>query len=272
MTFEAPAPFDYEQACAALLPAFIKAGACIMRHFHGGTQIERKADNSPVTQADLEAEAILLAALRDLAPDLPVLSEESAPVPDRHPGRRFFLVDPLDGTKEFTNKRNDFTVNVGLIDETEPIFGMVYAPAQSRIAFTRDRGRAVAADLDPLARPEPLSALACRRLRVRPSPPEGLVAVVSASHLDPDTEAYLEGLPVAARLSAGSSLKFIKLAEGEADVYPRFGPTMEWDTAAGQAVLMAAGGRVVTADGAPLRYGKFDRTLKNPSFIAWGAS
>ncbi|MEG6507372.1 3'(2'),5'-bisphosphate nucleotidase CysQ [Methyloligella sp. 2.7D] len=263
--------FDFETACTVLLGANLEAGACIMRHYASDVAVETKADNSPVTLADGDAERVLLPALAKLAPDIPVVSEESAKELDADRGARFFLVDPLDGTKEFIKKRTDFTVNVALIENGTPVFGIVYAPALKLLAFTLAPGKAVATTLTPGSAAPSLSELDLKPLAVRPAPAEGLTAVVSASHLDAETEAFLEEHPIAARESAGSSLKFLKVAQGEADVYPRFGPTMEWDTAAGDAVLRAAGGSVVTPDGAPMRYGKWDRGLKNTSFIAWGA-
>ena len=179
-------------------------------------------------------------------------------------------MDPLDGTKEFIKQRTDFTVNVALIEQGRPRFGLVYAPARSLLAVTIADGEAIEAKLPPNQAGADLSSLAQTKLQTRQASPAGLTALVSLSHLDPDTEAFLSGLNIVARSGAGSSVKFLEIARGHADVYPRFGPTMEWDTAAGQAVLEAAGGVVVDADGAPFRYGKTDTGLRNPSFIAWG--
>ena len=185
-------------------------------------------------------------------------------------GDRFFLVDPLDGTKEFIKKRSDFTVNIALIEHGRPSFGLVYAPARSLLAVTVADGEAIEAALPPSASGADLAKLHQKKLKVRAADPKGLTALVSLSHLDPETEAFLAKLKIAKRSGAGSAIKFLEIARGEADVYPRFGPTMEWDTAAGQAVLEAAGGRVVTTKGDPLRYGKTEAGLRNPSFIAWG--
>ncbi|XSG81389.1 MAG: 3'(2'),5'-bisphosphate nucleotidase CysQ [Methyloligella sp. ZOD6] len=261
--------FDFERACEILLVANQRAGAAIMRHYHDDTGFTRKSDDSPVTLADKDSETVLLKALRALAPQIPVISEESAQGLSMDRGERFFLVDPLDGTKEFIKRRSDFTVNVALIEDGTPIFGMVYAPVRKEIAFTVAEHRAVAANLDPDLDAEKQD-LNARPIAVRDVPADGITAMVSASHFDQETEDFLEDLPIAERHSAGSSLKFIELAEGKADLYPRFGPTMEWDTAAGDAVLRAAGGSVVTIDGAPLTYGKWETALKNPAFIAWG--
>ncbi|MFD0986576.1 3'(2'),5'-bisphosphate nucleotidase CysQ [Methyloligella solikamskensis] len=261
--------FDSERACEMLLVANRQAGAAIMRHYHSDAGFERKSDDSPVTLADKESEAVLLAVLREIDPEIPIVSEESAHELDRDRGDQFFLVDPLDGTKEFIKRRTDFTVNVALIEDGVPVFGMVYAPARKEIAFTIAEHRAVAASLDPDIEAEQ-QTLDAHPISVRDVPAEGITAMVSASHFDEATEDFLKDLPIAERHSAGSSLKFIQLAEGKADLYPRFGPTMEWDTAAADAVLRAAGGSVVTIDGNPLRYGKWDSGLKNPAFIAWG--
>ena len=241
-----------------------------MRHYREGPQVELKADASPVTQADKESEAIVLQALHSLAPDIPVVSEETACDRSAPLGPRFFLVDPLDGTKEFINKRTDFTVNIALIEDGIPRFGLVYAPARSLLALTRSDGSAAEAKLAPDECGAKFASLDCRTLHARAPSPEGLVAVVSHSHLDSATEEFLAKLKIAGRSSAGSSLKFLQVAQGEADVYPRFGPTMEWDTAAGHAVLAAAGGYVEDAEGNPLRYGKTSTGLRNPGFIAWG--
>ena len=241
-----------------------------MEHFHTAPSVTIKGDMSPVTRADHDSEAIILAALARLAPEIPVISEESCgaaigPLPGR-----FFLVDPLDGTKEFIKKLRDFTVNIALIDNGRPRFGLVYAPARALLAVTTAVGEAVEVELPPSASGAELSRLPQKKLRARAPGEAGLTALVSASHLDPDTEAFLAKLKIGERLGVGSSIKFIAIAKGEADVYPRFAPTMEWDTAAGQAVLEAAGGRVVDINGAPLCYGKVEQGLRNPSFIAWG--
>ena len=265
-----PGKFDFARAASVLTDAAAKAGAAIMAHYGKGTKVDFKADASPVTKADRDAEAIILAALKALAPDIPVVSEETAG--DRHAplGPRFFLVDPLDGTKEFIKQRSDFTVNIALIEQGRPRFGLVYAPARALLAVTVADGEAVEAELHPNKTGAELDDLAQTRLRARPADPKGLTALVSLSHIDQETEAFLSGLKIKDRSGAGSSVKFLEIARGNADVYPRFGPTMEWDTAAGQAVLEAAGGSVVEADGQPLRYGKTGSGLLNPSFIAWG--
>lgn len=262
--------FDFARAASSLTDAAARAGAAIMAHFDAPTEVELKGDLSPVTRADRDSDAIILKALEQLAPEIPVVSEEAHGRAHGPLGDRFFLVDPLDGTKEFIQKRTDFTVNVALIEDNTPRFGLVYAPARKLLAVTVGTGRAIQAVLVPSSTGADLGKLETHELRVRAPSPEGLVAVVSRSHLDAETELFLSGLKVASRSDAGSSLKFLLVASGQADVYPRFGPTMEWDVAAGDAVLRAAGGRVVDAKGQPLRYGKTESGLKNGSFIASG--
>jgi 3'(2'), 5'-bisphosphate nucleotidase len=241
-----------------------------MSHYGRGGVVEHKRDSSPVTRADRDSEAIILAALRTLAAEIPIVSEETADHSKASPSGRFFLVDPLDGTKEFINNRTDFTVNVALIEQGRPRFGLVYAPARAQLAVTTGESEAIETELRPSAGGADFGRLIKTRLYARLARPQGLTALVSYSHLDAKTEAFLATLNIAERSSAGSSLKFIELAGGRADVYPRFAPTMEWDTAAGQAVLEAAGGSVVDTEGHPLRYGKLDQGLRNPGFIAWG--
>ena len=264
--------FSLARAAQALTDTAAKAGAAIMAHYAGPTEVEIKDDNSPVTKADRAAEAVILPALKALAPDIPVVSEETADDRSAALAPRFFLVDPLDGTKEFIKKRTDFTVNIALIEDGYPCFGLVYAPARALLAVTPADGIAVEAELPPDAAGADLGALKQQRLHARQADPNGLTALVSLSHLDPETEKFLGDLHIAERKSAGSSVKFLEIARGHADVYPRFGPTMEWDTAAGQAVLEASGGHVVDADGARFRYGKTADGLRNPAFIAWGRS
>jgi 3'(2'), 5'-bisphosphate nucleotidase len=266
------AEFDFKTAAAALTDAAARAGACIMRHYAEKPQSELKADQSPVTLADRASEAILLEALAKLAPDIPVISEEAF-AQSGHDGalqERFFLVDPLDGTKEFIKRRDDFTVNIALIEDGTPRFGLVYAPARNLLALTVGPGSAAEAFLEPSDGGALFESLELKPLRARLANEQALSAVVSYSHLDAETEAFLEERAVSGKMGAGSSLKFILVARGEADVYPRFGPTMVWDTAAGHAVLAAAGGEVVCPDGKPLRYDRPAGALKNPSFIAWG--
>ncbi|MBW8270699.1 3'(2'),5'-bisphosphate nucleotidase CysQ [Caldovatus aquaticus] len=242
-----------------------EAGERVMAIYTGAAPVgaTTKADGTPLTAADLAAEAAIAAGLTALCPELPVVSEESAErAAARPPGPRFLLVDPLDGTREFLGRTGEFTVNIALVEEGRPTLGVVLAPVPARLWL----GDVLAGR----AERREGGAAPGRPIRVRPVPAAGLVAVASRSHRDAETDAFLARLPIAACRSIGSALKFCLVAEGEADVYPRFGPTMEWDTAAGHAVLAAAGGRVVTPDGAELRYGKYAAGFRNGPFIAWG--
>ena len=246
----------------------LRAGEAIMDVREAGVKARKKADASPVTEADERAEAIILTALAELLPSTPVLAEEAASRGEHFEAEEtFLLVDPLDGTKEFVNGRDDFTVNIALIEAGAPKLGCVYAPAR-RACFLGDvETGAWRATLSPS---DTVSAGAFTPISVRKPPAAGLTAMVSRSHLDPKTEAFLKTIPLNDDAAAGSSLKFCRVAEGAADVYPRFGPTMEWDTGAGQAVLAAAGGLVTTPEGAPFGYGKTAEGYRNGAFIAWG--
>jgi 3'(2'), 5'-bisphosphate nucleotidase len=247
----------------------LAAGKEILDVYNAGPNVTFKNDASPVTEADERAEAIILEGLSKAFPDIPVVAEESVAagrIPDVE-GKSFFLVDPLDGTKEFINKRDDFTVNIALIEEGVPVAGIVYAPAKGT-AWAGGDGKIqkfqVDADFNVTSRKD----IGCR------TPSGDLTAVASRSHNSPETEAFLTEKGITSTKSVGSSLKFCLVAEGEADVYPRFGRTMEWDTAAGDAVLRAAGGMTVDLDGKPFRYGKtrqaHDSDFANGHFVAWG--
>jgi 3'(2'), 5'-bisphosphate nucleotidase len=260
---------DNQRLASELLAAAHRAGQRIMSHY-GHVDVELKADNSPVTAADREADEILVECLTSIAPDIPVISEESSPLQEIDPQGCFFLVDPLDGTKEFIHGRDEFTVNVALIDHGTPCFGLVYAPALSKFYVTVARDKAVMAHLDA-SKPVPdFAQLEVVPIATRTADPSALTAAVSRSHMDEQTQAFLDAHGITETHASGSSLKFCALAEGLADVYPRFGRTMEWDTAAGHAVLKAAGGAVLDTEGEPLTYGKRDRGYDNPGFIAWG--
>jgi 3'(2'), 5'-bisphosphate nucleotidase len=229
--------------------------------------LRHKPDGSPVTKADIDADRIIRARLASLLPAMPVVSEEASETHAFAGIGRFILVDPLDGTREFTSGRDEFTVNIALIDHGEPVAGAVYAPALNRLYIAG--ASAFRAEVRPA---EPVPGLhAMRALSTNVVSYEALRAVASYSHLDAATKSWLDMRPIGELRSAGSSLKFCMIAEGEADVYPRLGPTMEWDTAAGHAVLAAAGGCVVRVDGSPLGYGKSEAGFRNESFIAWGS-
>jgi 3'(2'), 5'-bisphosphate nucleotidase len=237
------------------------AGEIVMASARTAT---RKADGSPVTAADKDAERSIRERLAELVPSLPIIAEESFDAGQlREIPRSFILVDPLDGTRDFVAGGDEFTVNIALIEDGTPVVGCVYAPARKQLYLAGSRAFHTAAEP---GRTIPTNGL--RPLATRPYPADGLHAVMSRSHLDADTQALLDRLTVRARQQIGSSLKFCILAQGQADVYPRLAPTMEWDTAAGHAVLAAAGGHVLATDGTPLRYGKAG--FRNSSFVAWG--
>ncbi|MFO1034381.1 MAG: 3'(2'),5'-bisphosphate nucleotidase CysQ [Hyphomicrobiales bacterium] len=249
-----------------LLAIAREAARAIMDIYASDFAIRSKADLSPVTEADERAEAVILQRLAEAFPDVPVVAEEQAAA-GRLPevADDFFLVDPLDGTKEFLSRNGEFTVNIARVQKGCPVMGVVYAPAVSRLFWGAAGEGAGMAETGHGNGAEPSGWTA---VHVAAPQASGLRVVASRSHRDAETDAYLAGLKVKEIVAAGSSLKFCKVACGEADLYPRFGRTMEWDTAAGQAVLEAAGGKVVTIDGKPLRYGKRERGFDNPGFIA----
>ena len=242
----------------------IARAACeaIMAHYRTGAEIRNKADGSPVTAADHAADAVIVPALVALTPDIPVISEEREEAGDAATvsDGPFWLVDPLDGTREFISRNGDFTVNIGLVRNREPVLGVVATPVDGRIwagvvgtgAFTEpQRG-------------------ARRQIRARVAEPDALTVVASRSHRSPELEDYIAGLPVVASVARGSALKFCLVAAGEADLYPRTGPTMEWDTAAGHAIVLAAGGSVERFDGTGFIYGKPE--FRNGWFLVRGRS
>jgi len=247
----------------ALVEIAGRGGDVVWDHFIGECAVELKADESPVTAADRAGEAIILAGLAQVAAGIPVVAEEEAAagrIPDVN--GPFFLVDPLDGTKEFIKKGDDFTVNIGLIEDGVPTMGVVYAPARKTMWWGDVKDGAWQAVREPHGTQGEAKAIGVRAVA------DPLCAVASKSHNTPETEAWLTAAGVGERVSVGSSLKFVLVASGQADVYPRPAPTMEWDTAAGDAVLRAAGGRVFDLDGAVLGYGK--ERFFNPGFVATG--
>jgi 3'(2'), 5'-bisphosphate nucleotidase len=260
-----PTAIQRSELVEGLREIALRAGEAIMRIYASGTEVRTKADASPVTDADEEASKLILAGLREIAPGVPAVCEETheegnqvVAGPDG-----FLLVDPLDGTKEFISKNGEFTVNIALIHGGRPVAGVVYAPAIERLflGWREDDGSGFAFQESGRAARSPIRA-------AKPKD-GGVIVVASRSHRDAKTDEYLAKFHVKSFTSAGSSLKFCLVATGEADLYPRLGRTMEWDTAAGQAVLEAAGGSVTRLDGAPLSYGK--PGFENPFFVARGA-
>jgi 3'(2'),5'-bisphosphate nucleotidase len=253
---------------ATMIEAALEAGDEIERIYLAGCEAEEKQDGSPVTMADRQAESIILRRLAEAFPDIPVLAEEEAAagrIPEL--GRRFFCVDPLDGTRGFVARNGEFTVNIGLIEDRAPVAGVIYAP-DARLLYYGARGEGAWRVRGRDGAPEAI------RPRLRPA--GGLIAVGSRSHAAHGTAEKAADLGIVEFIPSSSSLKFCLVAEGTAHLYPRHGRTMEWDTAAGQAILEAAGGRVLALDEAgaevgPLSYAKAECGYENPGFVAWGA-
>ncbi len=260
---------EARQAVALLDPLTdlaIAAGAAILAVNRAAMSVCDKPDHSPVTEADHAADRVIAQGLGRLLPDVPVLSEERTHLASPPYDGSFVLVDPLDGTREFIEGRDEYTVNIAIVTDGRPLLGLVGAPAAGllwrgvvghgaeRIAIAADGSRT---GVPIHTRPAPLSG-------------EAWTVTVSRSHGDRNTDAFITRLPAARRLGIGSALKFCRVAEGLADVYPRLGPTCEWDVAAGHAVIEAAGGRITTPEGAPLRFGAIRPDFIVPGFIAWG--
>jgi 3'(2'), 5'-bisphosphate nucleotidase len=243
----------------ALVPVALRAAAAVMTVYAGAFAVERKLDDSPLTQADLESQRIILDGIATLTPGVPVLAEESAQAPwtSRRTWRELWLVDPLDGTREFVKRNDQFAINIALVIEHEPVLGVVAVPAQG-VVYVGAAGAGAYRRLADGTR---------SAIRVAPTAVP-LRVVGSRSHTSPQLAAYLAHLPPYEFLGVGSALKFCLLAEGNADLYPRFGPTSEWDTAAGQALLEAAGGHVTRMDGHRLRY-NCRESLINRDFVAF---
>lgn len=260
MTFK----FDHPGFLDHALELAYKAGEAIMEIYATNFDVDIKSDASPVTKADIAAEKIILAGLRERYPDLPIIAEEEAAagcLPQI--GSLFVLVDPLDGTREFLSRNGAFTVNIALVENGIPVAGVVHAPAMKRtFAGILERGAFEIINDEQV------------KITTRKVDPANFVAVASRSHRDEKTDTFLKDAKVTETVSIGSSLKFCLLAAGDADIYPRFGRTMEWDTAAGHAILSAAGGYVTNIDGTPFIYGKRnqadDSDFANPAFIARG--
>ena len=254
---------EFERLETVMRRLALDAGAAILEVYHSGDFDQRaKSDDSPVTAADDAADALISAGLRAAFPEVALVTEEQAAT-HATAARAFLIVDPLDGTKEFVQRRGDFTVNIAYVEDGVPLRGVVYAPAKGRMFYTRADGTSVdeAGPFDPDA-PGPVTPIVSQNPGARP-----LRVVASKSHRDAATDDYINRYEIEEMKSAGSSLKFCLVATGEADLYPRLGRTMEWDTAAGDAVLRGAGGAVVRFDDhSPFTYGK--PGFENPFFIA----
>lgn len=255
---------DYLRLCKEIRCLAIKAGQVVLDIYKSDDlQIKIKSDQTPVTYADQMADKLIYGGLNQAFPEIPIVTEEQSHTHDISQ-KTFLIVDPLDGTKEFIHRRGDFTVNIALVEKGRPVLGVVYAPAKQRLFMTDASGGAYE-EKGPFDIEKPGIQ---NKLHVRIPDLDNLIFVASKSHRDQATENYINKYSVKEMRSAGSSLKFCLVAAGEADIYPRLGRTMEWDTAAGQAVLQGAGGKVVRFDThTPLTYGK--PSYENPFFIAY---
>ena len=267
-------PPSYNDLNSILVPLGIEVGELILTYYRSDLEVETKKDDSPVTLADRAAEKLIIDKLTSCWPDITIVAEEmcaAGHIPEAD--EMFFLVDPLDGTKEFINKRDEFTVNIALIVNNQPYYGLVLTPALSELFITLSKEKAAylkfSNQLDQLKLDDKtFDPARFTEITVRDWPENGAVGVVSRSHPDETTADFLKKNNVVDQIAAGSSLKFCQLARGLADIYPRFGPTMEWDTAAGHAVLCSAGGTLVNENGAPFLYGKYEQNYLNGHFIA----
>lgn len=251
---------ERDRIAASLAEIACEAGGILRGHHRTDCAHVLKPDGSPASIADTQAEALILAALARLYPGIPVVAEESSH--DREPAELFFLVDPLDGTRDFLAGSPEYSVNIGLIEGNRPVAAALAAPGLNRVWYAGETAREAAVRDDRPLSPAPI--------HVREAPADGLVALVSNRHGDRETDACLGGLPVHARRPTASALKFCLIAAGEADIYVRCGPTMEWDTAAGDHVLTAAGGCVLAPGGRPLIYGRHALSYRNGPFAAYG--
>jgi 3'(2'), 5'-bisphosphate nucleotidase len=269
MSEPASRAIDCDEAAALMISLsdlVLEAGKAILAVNRRAMKVEGKVDGSPVTDADLAADRIIGEGLKRLSPHVPALSEERV-AEARLPYRgSFFLIDPLDGTKEFLAGRGEFTVNIALVTDGVPLLGIIGAPALGVIwrGLVGRGAERLRLDESGHGSPEPI--------RTRPAPKRGepWIAMVSRSHGDARTEAFIDARPGTVREKVGSAVKFAHLAEGAADIYPRLAPTSEWDVAAGHALVTAAGGKVTDASGGPLRFGQGPASFIVPAFIAWG--
>lgn len=262
---------DHRDLAEVLLPVVLEAGAIEMKYFRTGVEVSTKDDYSPVTVADQEAEALIAAALRSIRPDIPVVGEEAASAGTLPPpSKAYFLVDPLDGTRDFIAGRDEFTVNIGLISDGEPVFGIVYQPPKGRLFMTVGAASALEATVPADASVSSLGQITATPISTVAADQENMRVAVSRSHRSAKLDAKLDKLQFRHRLESGSSIKFCLVARGEADVYPRLSSISEWDTAAGHAIATCAGGKVVTLDNHPLTYGNAEANYRVPPFVVWG--
>lgn len=269
---------SYAELNRVLVPLAIETGRIVYEFYNADFNIQHKNDKSPVTDADHAAEAYIIERLAKHWPEITVVAEEMCAGGTIPPATDiFFLVDPLDGTKEFINKRDEFTVNIGLIVNGAPYYGVVFAPALGDLYVSLECEKAGHAFIDPAHLTEGTAVTdfdktEFKEISTREWGTVGLGAVVSRSHMDEKTAEFLRNNNISDEIASGSSLKFCKIAAGAADIYPRFGPTMEWDTAAGHGVVCAAGGIVVDGQGKPFKYGKDTAGYLNGDFVACAKS
>ena len=270
MTDTSGVAIDRDAAIALIEPLtdlVAHAGAAILAIDRSGMRVEGKSDGSPVTEADMAADRIIADGLKKLLPHIPTLSEERTHLAERPYNHSFFLIDPLDGTQEYVKGRDEFTVNLALVTHGQPLLGIVGAPALGLIW----RG-VVGHGAERLLVTKDASARSAQPIKTRPhpGPSSAWIVAVSRSHGDQRTEAFIAKRPGAIRQILGSAVKFCRVAEGGADIYPRLAPTCEWDVAAGHAVVTAAGGKITDSRGAPIRFGEAREDFLVPEFIAWG--
>lgn len=270
---------DFPNLLTQLVALAEQAGDVILRLYHAPVNslqmVRKKSDHSPVTDADIAANQVIVDGLARLTPDIPIISEELPTLPDIDVTKPFWLVDPLDGTRSFVRhldpqkdkSKGEFCVLIALIVEQAPVLGVIHIPLEGR-SYAGILPNPLFAEVTPMAWRQEKGSDVRQPIAVRATPQEGMTAYTSRFYPSPHMDAYLEQYPVAERLRASSAIKFCRVAEGAADFYPRLGPTMEWDSAAGQAIVEAAGGSVTTLDGAPFRYGKPD--YRNDGFLVWG--
>lgn len=263
----------YEKLANLLLPCVLEAGRLILGIRKNGFTVDIKPDSSPVTEADKQVEKLLLKLLSKIEPNVPVVAEEEmahGASPHIQSENPFFLIDPLDGTRDFCANRDDFTINVGLVEKKRPVFGLIYAPARSELFVTISPDKSLFAKVGPSETATCLKDLSLSEVKVRNGKHGYLHALVSRSETKSDFAQRIENLGANKITGISSAIKFCLVARGDADIYPRFGPTHEWDTAAGQAILEAAGGSVLSLSGTPLICGNSLNKYLNGPFIARG--
>lgn len=262
---------DLTKLSELLLPEVLEAGHLMMELRVHGFSVDTKTDNSPVTEADKKVEKNLIRILSKIEPDIPVVAEEEMAniiTPHMLSTDTFFLLDPLDGTRDFCENRDDFTINIGLIQNGHPVFGLIYAPARSEIFLTVSENESLFSNVSPYQKISSLEKLNPQPIRVRTGGGKGLHALVSRSETNEVFAERIRKLGANKITGMSSAIKFCLIARGDADIYPRYGATHEWDTAAGHAILNSAGGAVVTMEGTPLTYGKSQNHFLNGPFVA----